>query len=141
MEVGRTLGDRSVTSWTVAELARTLVAKGDVSGARRALEEPPLPIDRLEMSVRTAKVLTDLAAGDRDRAKTEALRLLEEDRAGGFANYVAARVWWVASLFGEEHAGGPDEVAAARETLESHHWLQALREPEMALPETTSAPR
>jgi class 3 adenylate cyclase/tetratricopeptide (TPR) repeat protein len=141
MEVGRTLGDRSVTSWTVAELARTLVARGDVSGARRALEEPPLPIDRLEMSVRTAKVLTDLAAGDRDRAKAEALRLLEEDRAGGFANYVAARVWWVARLFGEEQAGGPDEVAAARETLESHHWLQALREPEMALPETTSARR
>jgi hypothetical protein len=47
----------------------------------------------------------------------------------------------VARLFGDEHAGGPGEVARARETLESHHWIQALREPEMSLPEAASVPR
>jgi hypothetical protein len=40
----------------------------------------------------------------------------------------------MARLFDERSAGGPDAVADARERLERHHWAQALREPEIALP-------
>ena len=98
--------------------------------------------------MQVSKVLVELLSGDRQRALTRAVRLLEKERGAslrnftaaqpGQANYVAARVLWVGRLFGAEHAGGEEEVDRARKTLEEHHWIQFLREPDLQLPATAA---
>jgi len=40
-------------------------------------------------------------------------------------------VWWIARVFGEEAAGGREEVEAARALLERTHSEQSLREPDL----------
>jgi hypothetical protein len=44
---------------------------------------------------------------------------------------VAARVWWISQVFGDEAAGGEEEVGRARELLERTQMLQAFREAEL----------
>jgi class 3 adenylate cyclase/tetratricopeptide (TPR) repeat protein len=138
LKLGRELGDRSVLSWTVAEQVRTLVAGGDLDGARRALEEAPQGSDHMD-SVEVARALLELATGDHERALSRALLVLENERATGLRNPLAARTWWVARLFGDEHVGGEAVAEEARQTLERAHWEQFIREPELALPERTPA--
>ncbi len=140
LKLSRELGDRAVLSWTMAEAARTRVAMGDLPAAREALEESSPLADPGHESIRAAWVLIELASGEREDARAGALRLLEEERAVGHRNAVAARVWWVGSLFGPDAAGGPGEVERARKNLEAAHWIQFLREPELALERLTSSP-
>ena len=59
---------------------------------------------------------------------------MEEERPPrGVANPFAAQVWWTARLFGDEAAGGAEQVAWARRTLEDHGWQQAFEEPETVI--------
>jgi hypothetical protein len=44
---------------------------------------------------------------------------------------VAAWIWWVGRLFGEDLAGGPTAVEEAGRKLEAAHWVQSLREPDL----------
>jgi hypothetical protein len=69
-----------------------------------------------------------LAEGDRDDALDKALELLSDERADGLEKDVASRVVWIAAVFGDEAAGGADEVTRARERLERLHSLQPFRE-------------
>ena len=140
LKLSRELGDRAVLSWTMAEAARTRVAMGDLPAARQALEESSPLADPAHESIRAARVLIELASGEREAAQAGALGLLEKERAEGHGNAVAARVWWVGSLFGPDAAGGPGEVEKARKALEAAHWIQFLREPELALERLTSSP-
>src|SRR5439155_24361905 len=126
-------------SWTMAEAARTRVAMSDLPAARQALEESSPLADLGHESIRAARVLIELATGEREAARAGALRLLEEERAEGHRNPVAARVWWVGSLFGPDAVGGPTEMEEARQALEAAHWVQFLREPELSLPESLPA--
>jgi hypothetical protein len=57
--------------------------------------------------------------------------VVEEARAEGNRNHVAALTWWVGRLFGENLAGGYDAVEEAGRTLEAAHWIQSLREPDL----------
>jgi tetratricopeptide (TPR) repeat protein len=126
----RSLGDRSLLEWSASELARTRLEGKDVAGARSVLEDPALAWVRDEPSMLVVESLVDLADGDRERSLRLMLRLLELSREEGQANGLAARIWWIGTIFGPEHVGGEEAVAEARRTLEDHHWLQALREPE-----------
>ena len=141
----RELGERALVTWTVSELARTLVARGDTGGARQVLEDPAARLSAAEPGSATAFLFAEaalaLAEGEREVALEKAHAGVEADRergASGVPNAVAARVWWLARLFDDEAAGGPEAVAAARERLERNHWLQALREPEIVLPRSPS---
>jgi tetratricopeptide (TPR) repeat protein len=144
LKLCKELGDRSILSWTVGELVRTHLAAGDLVSARRVLEDPPSGTDAASDSMQVSKVLIELLSGERKGALTRAVRLLEKERGTamrnftaaqpGQINYVAARILWVGRLFGPEHAGGEEEVEQARTTLEEHHWIQFLREPDLQLP-------
>jgi tetratricopeptide (TPR) repeat protein len=134
------LGERSLISWTAAELALVLLGRGRASEARRLLDD-----DRVvgvtgepgaEAIVVMARVAVDLADGNRALAEDQVPGLREEalrDRATGFENGAASRLWWLGRLFGPEAAGGEDELRAARERLERVHWHRALREPDLLL--------
>ena len=144
LKLCKELGDRSILSWTAGELIRTHLAAGDIVSARRVLEDPPSGTDPGSDSMQVSRVLVELLSGERQRALTRAVHLLEKERGAslrnfteakpGQANYVAARLLWVGRLFGPEHAGGEEEVERARKTLEDHHWVQFLREPDLQLP-------
>ena len=138
----RELGERALVTWTVSELARTLVARGDTAGARHVLEDPAARMSAAEPGSATAFLFAEaalaLAEGEREVALEKARAGVLADREGdgpsGVPNAVASRIWWLARLFDDEAAGGPEVVLAARERLERNHWLQALQEPEIALP-------
>jgi tetratricopeptide (TPR) repeat protein len=138
----RELGERALVTWTASELARLLVVAGDIAGARQVLEEPAARLSAAEPGSTTAFLFAEaavaLAEGEREVALGKALEGIDADRAQGGAegvpNSIAARVWWVAMLFDEESVGGAEVVREARERLERHHWLQALHEPDVALP-------
>lgn len=133
----RELNERSLVTFSAAELARILLAKGDASGARQLLEEPSARLAADEpgsvTSLLAAETLLALAEKDREGALEKARAALEEERRQGWPNPLAAQTWWTASLLGEETLGGPGDVHRARQTLEAHHWVQALKEPELAL--------
>jgi class 3 adenylate cyclase/tetratricopeptide (TPR) repeat protein len=141
LRICRELGERALITWTASELARILVARGDNAGARQVLEDPSARLAAAEPGSLTALLFAEatlaLAEGERQVGLDKALAGIEADReqgGAGISNPVAARVWWMARLFDERSAGGPEAVADARERLERHHWAQALREPEIALP-------
>ncbi|MGZ8628437.1 MAG: hypothetical protein ACXWYN_06900, partial [Actinomycetota bacterium] len=81
-----------------------------------------------------AEVEILLAEGDRETALAKATQLLALERERSQPKDIAAGVWWVGSVFGVQEAGGAEEVERARALLESFHWEQALRRPEL-LPE------
>jgi class 3 adenylate cyclase/tetratricopeptide (TPR) repeat protein len=137
----RELGERALVTWTSAELARILVARGDNPGARQVLEDPSARLAAGQPGSLTALLFAEatlaLAEGERQVALDKALTGIEADReqgGAGITNPVAARLWWVGRLFDEGSAGGREAVVQARELLERHHWAQALREPDVALP-------
>jgi hypothetical protein len=116
------------------------VARGDNAGARQVLEDPSARLAAGEPGSLTALLFAEatlaLAEGERQVALDKALAGIgaDRDRNGtAITNPAAARVWWVARLFDEGSAGGPEAVGRARGLLERHHWAQALREPDAAL--------
>jgi tetratricopeptide (TPR) repeat protein len=134
----RELGERALVTWTAAELARSLVARGDLGGARQVLDDVSLRAASREQrwsypALLTAESAFALAEGDDAGGLAKALAAIEEERSqhGEGGNALAAQVWWAGRLFGEDAAGGAAIVGAARERLERHAWLQALREPEL----------
>lgn len=135
----RELDERALVSWTAAELAQTLIAKGETGSARQLLEEQAARGDAREPGSSSATPLAEsllaLAEGEREAARAKAAAALELEREQGWPNRIAALVWWVGRLFGADAAGGEAEVDRAHELLESHHWIQALKEPDL-VPET-----
>jgi tetratricopeptide (TPR) repeat protein len=131
LKLCRQLGDRSLIGWTAGELARALLARGDVSEARQVLEQPMGGATEYQSSMRAAEAILELVAGDAERARNIAAELLASDMEMGQRNYSAARRWWVGRLFGDDLAGGSEAVEEARRTLESAHWEQHLREPDL----------
>jgi tetratricopeptide (TPR) repeat protein len=131
------LNERALVTWTAAELARTLAARGDPSSARQVLSDPTARLaDGEPGSVTTllgAESVVALAERDEAtaRAKAEAA-IAAEAGPGGVPNVRAAQVWWAGRLFGADAAGGEEALEAARDLLERHHWRQALREPDLA---------
>jgi ATP/maltotriose-dependent transcriptional regulator MalT len=137
----RELGERALVTWTASELARLLVVRGDLAGARQVLEDPAARLSAAEpgsgADLLFAEATLALAEGEHDVAMDRALEGVRADRdraGGGLPNPVAARVWWVGALLGEQAAGGSETLERARERLERAHWRQALHEPEVAFP-------
>jgi tetratricopeptide (TPR) repeat protein len=133
----RDLQERALVTWTAAELARILAARGDPSAARAVLSDPSARLADGEPGSSTALIMAEsvvaLAEGDDDTARSKAISAIEREAGpGGVANQHAAQVWWAGNLFGPEYAGGEDAVREARELLEAHHWMQALQEPDLA---------
>ncbi|HJP66434.1 MAG TPA: tetratricopeptide repeat protein [Actinomycetota bacterium] len=131
LKLCKRLGDRTLVEWTAGELSRTLLATGDVEGARQALDQPMAEIADEQPSMRTAEALIERHLGNVDRATEIARALLENEAIEPNVNYVASRRWWVGRLFGGDAAGGADAVEEARRTLERANWLQAIREPDL----------
>jgi class 3 adenylate cyclase/tetratricopeptide (TPR) repeat protein len=135
----RDLKERALVTWTAAELARTLSAQGDVSGARGVLADPLARTAEGDPggagALLLAEAVTSLAEGDVDgaRRKSEAA-LKAEAEPPVLPNPHAAAMWWVGSLFGADATGGAVAMAEARERLVRNNWQQALREPEIAQP-------
>ena len=131
----RELKERSLITWTASALAKALVAQGELGAARQVLEEastmanPEGPGSFDWLLDAETEIL--LAEGDRETALERALALLEYERQRSQAKDVAAQVWWIAQVFGEEAAGGTEEVAPAREVLEAWHAEQLLHEPDL----------
>jgi tetratricopeptide (TPR) repeat protein len=136
----RDLSERALVSWTAAELARTLVAKGDAAAARAVLEDPASRLAAAEpgsiTSMLAAETVLALAEGDEETARAKAKQAIIEERGQGWPNPVAAQTWWAGRLLGADLVGGDDDLERARAVLEDHHWIQALKEPEL-VPETT----
>jgi class 3 adenylate cyclase/tetratricopeptide (TPR) repeat protein len=136
LDLCRHLGERSLVSWTASELVRVLLLRGDVAAARRLFEDSSAILVTEEPGSRVTAAVTEsllaLADGDRERAERIAVQALR-DGTVDWRNVHAARVWWIGRLFGPDAAGGPDAVEEARATLESAHWMAALREPEQFL--------
>jgi class 3 adenylate cyclase/tetratricopeptide (TPR) repeat protein len=132
------LNERTLVTWTAAQLALTLVGKGDLAAARRVLEDPLASATEREpgsmSAFRTAQASLALAAGDREAALARSQAALQEERGPrGNPTMEAAVRWWIGSVFGPEAAGGADAVEAARAALESNGRLQALVEPELVV--------
>jgi tetratricopeptide (TPR) repeat protein len=129
----RELKERSIITWTASSLAKALADAGETGAARDVIAETaPLasaegPAPATWLLDAEAEIL--LAEGDREAALERALELLHAERDVGTPKDEATRVVWVAGLFGEEAAGGSEDVARARELLERLHALQAFREP------------
>ena len=132
----RELKERSIVTWTASWLSKALADVGETGAARRVLaetaplanEQGPAPADWLL----DAEAEVSLAEGDREAALATAQEIVAVARRDGDVKEAAARVLWIASAFGEEAAGGTEEVTTARELLEGTHTLQAFREAELA---------
>ncbi|HET6770899.1 MAG TPA: tetratricopeptide repeat protein [Actinomycetota bacterium] len=139
----RELNERVLVTWTASELARILLAQGEIEAARTALTEPAARLaaeadPQALASLLAAESLLALAEGDKDQARERAVAALEAARPQS-RNELASWIWWVGSLFGAEAVGGENRIEWARQTLESAGWTQHLREPEWALA-SVSAP-
>jgi hypothetical protein len=80
-------------------------------------------------AVADAEIL--LTEGDREAALAKAREALALVREHGRPRDVAAQVWWIARVFGEDEAGGREEAERARKVLEGVHWGQALAAAEL----------
>ena len=133
----RDLKERTLVTWTAAELAKILALRGDPSAARQILSDPSARIAAGEPGSATAllgaEIFVALAEADTETARTKSLAAVEAERGpAGVPNGLAAQIWWAGRLFGEDAVGGPAALEEAREQLERHHWLQALAEPDLA---------
>ncbi len=132
----RQLGERSLITWTLSQLIRILILRGDLADAADLVEVAArTPVDEpgSRAALLIAQSLLALAKGEPDRARRLALQVMELERDGGWRNPLAARTWLVGRLFGADAVGGEAALGEARRTLESAHWLHALREPELIL--------
>jgi class 3 adenylate cyclase/tetratricopeptide (TPR) repeat protein len=139
----RDLGERALVTWTASELAKVLVARDDLAGARQVLDDPAARLAAGEpgsvAAYLGAEAALALAEGEREVALDKALEAIDAERGTrGVANAKAARVWWAGRLFGADVVGGADALEEARDRLERHHWRQALLEPDIAVPATGS---
>jgi class 3 adenylate cyclase/tetratricopeptide (TPR) repeat protein len=145
LRICRELRERSLVSWTASRLGMTLLAKGDVEGARRSLEEwqdlprPTVDEPGSRVSLPEVGLLLSLVEGDEEDAGRRGREMLEIERADGLRNNLAATVWWIGTLLGAEAVGGRKEMDEARRTLEASHWQQALREPFLLLRQVQAA--
>jgi tetratricopeptide (TPR) repeat protein len=132
----RELKTRSMLTWTTRSLAKALAEAGEPDRARQVLAEtaPLATIDGRPTSeewILEAEAEILLAEGDRDGALAKALETLGIARERRWSKDVAAQVWWIGRVFGEEAAGGAEDVASARKLLEELHAEQLLREPDL----------
>ena len=129
----RDLKERSLVTWTAAELARVLLARGEVGAARQVLEEPHARLAAAEpgslSSLLSAEAAVALEERDPEGARAKAREALDVQRAQGWRNFVAAQVWWTGRIFGADLVGGAEELETAHGILEAAHWAQALHEP------------
>ncbi len=132
----RELKTQSMLTWTAGALAKVFAQTGDVARARQVLEETDAiatidgrPMTRDWLLEAEAEIL--LAEGDREGALGKALEVLEIVREHGWPKEVASQVWWIGRVFGEDFAGGTEEVASARKLLEELHAVAALRAPDL----------
>jgi class 3 adenylate cyclase/tetratricopeptide (TPR) repeat protein len=119
----RELRERALVTWTAAELARTLGARGDLSAALSVLEDPVARLAEREQGSATALLLAEsvvaLAMDDEQTAEAKARQAVEAAQdARDLVNPLAAVVWFAGSLFGPDAAGGVESFRAAEETLE-----------------------
>ena len=133
----RELNERVLVTWTAAELARILLARGDIDAARTVLADPTARLaadvdPQALASFLAAEALLALAEGEPDRARERATAALETARPKA-RNELASWTWWVGRLFGPESVGGEDRLEQARQTLESSRWIQHVREPDWAM--------
>ena len=138
LEICLELGERALVAWTAAELAAVLLLQDRADEARAVLGDPALPRDAVEgdseVALLETAALLALGAGEEEEARRLAMEALSTIREGDLPNWTAAHVWWVGSLFGADLVGGPGVLEDARRHLESVHWQQALREPEVYAP-------
>jgi class 3 adenylate cyclase/tetratricopeptide (TPR) repeat protein len=133
----RELKERVLVTFMASELARILLARGEIEAARTALAEPAARLaaetdSQALASLLAAEALLALAEGDPDLAREKAVSGLEAASPKA-RNELASWTWWVGSLFGAEAVGGEKRLEWARQTLESAGWIQRLNEPEWAL--------
>jgi hypothetical protein len=140
----RELKERSIITWTAAALARAYVSAGDPGAARRVLDETASVASEETAATEDwldyADVEILLAEGEREAALERALSILRYERGEGSSKDVAARVWWIAQVFGVEAAGGEEEVGHARELLERTQMLQAFGEAELVTSRSVAEP-
>jgi class 3 adenylate cyclase/tetratricopeptide (TPR) repeat protein len=129
------LGDRVLIAWNASELAITLALRGRLEEARTVADDPALPETSSGPGDRTAllwaRTLIGFAEGGTDRALALAQEALTMEREHGNERAAAISVWWIASLFGAEAAGGDEEVGRARKILEEAEWVRAFHEAEL----------
>jgi tetratricopeptide (TPR) repeat protein len=128
------LGDRVLIAWNAAELAITLTLRGRLDEAQAVIDDPALPEAEGGRGDRPAllwaRSLLRHAEGATEAARELAQEALMLQREQGQERSIAVSVWWVASLFGPEAAGGDEDVARARKILEENEWVRAFREVE-----------
>lgn len=129
----RDLKERSIATWTGRALAKALADAGEPARARQVLAEAePMVIEGTpDESFLDAEMEVLLAEGDPEGALAKARELLALQQEHGYAKDVAAQVWWISRVFGEDAAGGTEEVERARKLLEDLHFGQALLAPEL----------
>jgi class 3 adenylate cyclase/tetratricopeptide (TPR) repeat protein len=133
----RELKTQAMITWTAGSLAKVLAESGEVGRARKVLAET-VPLATIDGRPATQDWLLEaeaeilLAEGDREGALAKAQAVLAIEREHGWRKEGAERVGWIGRVFGEEAAGGAEEVATARKLLEELHAEQALREPDLA---------
>jgi class 3 adenylate cyclase/tetratricopeptide (TPR) repeat protein len=133
LAICRELGELSLVTWTTTSLGTVALFDGDRIGAEQLADEAAAVVPESdpgeEASILQLRVLLALADGDEERAQRLAMELLEIDRDPYWPNPVAARVWWVGRLLGEDLVGG-HELETARNRLEHAGWKVALSEPD-----------
>jgi class 3 adenylate cyclase/tetratricopeptide (TPR) repeat protein len=126
----RQLGEKSLVTWTAAQVALVLLLKGDRKAARRLVDDPSIrgaPADwGAKTDLLTAKALVDLAEGNRAGAEAQLLQTLDVVHQEGLVNWVATRVVLVGRVLGPRAVGGEAAVDEARRTLRENGWLYAL---------------
>jgi hypothetical protein len=122
-------------TWTTTALGTVALFDGDRASAEQLADEAagiaPETDPGEEASVLILRTLIALADGDDGRARELAMQLLAIDREPYWPNPVAARIWWVGRLLGEDLVGG-HELEAARNRLERAGWRTALGDPDRA---------
>ena len=133
----RELKERTLAAWTSSELARVLIARGEFAEAQSLLRHPSTLFAVTEVGSRVSLAnsagLVAIETGDIQTARERFAEALAMERERGWPNQTAAQVWAVASLCGEDAAGGPAAVKEARDRLEQMQWRLVVDRPRDAL--------
>jgi hypothetical protein len=93
-------------------------------------------LDPSDPGARTSVLLAEqfiaLASGDREAALERGREHVEVTRTDS-PNDRAGITWWMGRIYGPDEGGGAAALEEARELLEAHHWIQAIREPDLLL--------
>ena len=132
----RDLRERNLITWTIERLVRVLVERGELAEARKVLAESEPMLDPSDPGARTSVLLAEqfiaLASGDREAALERGREHVELTRTDP-PNDRAGVTWWMGRIYGPDQGGGVGALEEARELLEAHHWIQAIREPDLLL--------